>query len=143
MSKEKNVVIITGVLKSAFTNTRKNEDGQIIKETNVIMFSCEELRIDDNMEVWKFFDDFYKGKPVKWVPKWYKDKSGITLKSEYNVPVMINETGERFSFEEFVKRGLIRGAIVKVKCNVKESAIYPSAIRVMEDGEEYDAFSDF
>ena len=141
-SGNKDVIIIKGKLRSAFVHTEKNSDGTIIKETKVIILNEDGQNID-GQDFWEFFDEFFKGKSAKWIPNWYKEKKGISLKSEYNIPVLINDTEERFTFSEFVERGLIRDAEVSIKCNVKESAVYPSAMRVVKDGAEYDAFSDF
>lgn len=140
----KETTVIAGVIKSAFTHVEKNDDGSIKSKTNVIsLFADDNLTIDGSAKIWEFFDAFYNGLAPKWVPNWYKEKTGVSLKSSYNIPVMIVDTGDRFSFEEFVERGLIRGASVQIKCNVKDSAIYPSAMKVITDGEEYDAFKDF
>ena len=141
-----NQVHITGNLRSAFTHDDTNEDGSIVKSTHIIsLFNDDEISIDgaDSSKVWDFFDGFYAGKPNKYVPSWYKDKSGVTLKSRYNVPIRILDTGERLSFDEFVKRGLIRNASVDILCNVKDSGVYPAAMQINEDGEEYDAFANF
>ena len=149
MAKEKNQekesVFIDGVLRSAFTHEDKNEDGSIVKKTNVITIFSDPVSIDgsDTEKAWVFFDSIYEGKPNKYVPKWYKERSGVTFKSVYNVPVRIKDSDKRMSFEEFVKRGLIRGAKIHLKANVKEQALYPVAFEVIEDGEEYDAFADF
>ncbi len=141
---KKETVIIAGVVKSAFTHEEKNDDGSIKSKTNIIsLFSDDNLKIDGSAKIWEFFEGFYNGLASKWIPNWYKEKSGVVLKSAYNVPVLIVDTDERLSFEQFVERGLIRGANVQIKCNVKDSAIYPSAIKVITDGEEYDAFADF
>ena len=140
----KETVIIAGVIKSAFTHVEKNDDGSIKSKTNVIsLFADDNLSIDGSPKIWEFFEGFYQGLAPKWIPNWFKERSGISLKSSYNIPVMIVDTGDRLSFEEFVERGLIRGASVQIKCNVKDSAIYPSAMKVIADGEEYDAFKDF
>ena len=140
----KETVVIAGVIKSAFTHVEKNDDGSVKSKTNIItLFSDDNLKIDGSEKIWEFFDAFYSGLSPKWTPNWYKEKTGVSLKSAYNVPVLIVDTDERLSFDQFVERGLIRGANVQIKCNVKESAIYPSAMKVITDGDEYDAFADF
>ena len=142
----KDTTIFEGVLKSAFTHVEKNDDGTIVKSTHILsIFNDDDLRRDgfDHDEAWAFLDEFYSGKPAKYVPNWVKDKKDLVFKSAYNVYVKIEDTDERLSFDEFVDRGLIRGAKVRLKCNVKDAAIYPSALLILEDGEEYDAFADF
>ena len=146
MSKENVVSMIDGTLKSAFTHEEKNEDGTIVKSTHVLtLYADDTLKIDGAPvdKFWEFIDKFYAGKPAKYVPKWVKDKDKVVLKSTYNVPVMTVKDEKRYSFSEYVERGMIRGASVHIKVNVKESALYPVAFQVLEDGEEYDAFADF
>ena len=142
--KNKETIIIEGSLKSAFSHEEKNEDGSIVKVTHVLSVYRPGVKIDGSEKANEFFDGFYDGKPAKYVPSWHKEKKdAIVLKSAYNVPVKIEDSGERLSFDDFVERGLIRNASVQIKCNVKEQAIYPSAVKVITDGEEYDPFADF
>lgn len=139
----KETCIFDGVLKSAFTHQQKNDAGEVTGVTHVIQLFPDGLKIDDSEKVWEFFDGFYNGVASKWVPEWYKEKKGVTVKSNYDIPVKIVDTDERFSFPQFVDRGMIRNAKVLVKCNIKESALYPIAMKIVEDGEVYDAFKDF
>lgn len=134
---------IYGVLKSAFTHTDKNEDGSVVKSTHIISIEPDEVQFEGVEDVWVYLDEFFKGKPKKYVPNWYKEKSGIMLKSAYNIPVRIADTDERLSFDEFVERGLIRGAKINLLVNCKESALYPVALQIDADGEAYDAFANF
>ena len=100
----------------------------------------------NDQKLWKLFNEIYEKAQKRWVPEWYKnrdEKNLIVLKSAYEIPFLIEETGERLSMDDFIERDLIRGAEVKIKCNVKESCIYPSAVKVFTDGEAYDAFADF
>ena len=146
VKKSKEQIHITGVLRSAFTHEENNDDGSIVKVTHIItLFNDEHISIDDAdpKKTWEFFENFYDGKPNKYIPAWFKDQTSVVLKSRYNVPVQIFETGELLSFDEFVKRGLIRNARVNILCNVKDSGVYPCAMRIEEDGEEYDAFANF
>ena len=153
--KETETIKIKGIVRSAFNHTEKNDDGTVKSSTNnVHLFPDAEL--EDGGDVWGVFDKLYEHTTGKWLPKWYKDKSVIKLKTGYNLPVQIadtdaedfeqlNEEHDRaiLTFDEFVKRGKIGNANVIIKCNVKEQAIYPSAMRVIVDGEVYDAFKDF
>lgn len=133
-----------GTLKSSFNHTEKDDNGNVSKSQNVIALFREGLLVDGADRVQEYLDVFYKDKAKKWIPDWYKEnKDYISLKSSYNVPVMIEDTKEQMSFAEWVERGEIRGAKVTLKCNVKESAMYPSAMLVHEVGEPYDAFANF
>ena len=157
--KETVTIKIKGVIKSAFTHVDKNDDGTTrATVNNVHLFPDAVLDggLDEGGDVWKIFDVLYTHVSDKWIPKWYKDKSCIKLKTGYNLPVQIaDEDAEDYkeliaehdkgilTFGEFVQRGKIANANVIIKCNIKESAVYPSAMRVLSDGEVYDAFKDF
>lgn len=149
------VIKIKGVIKSAFSHVEKNEDGTTKSTTNNVHIYAD-ATLEDGGDVWAIFDRLYEHTADKWLPKWYKDKSVIKLKTGYNLPVQIadmdaddidtlNTEHDRaiLTFDEFVKRGKIANANVIIKCNVKEQAVYPSAMRVLVDGEVYDAFKDF
>lgn len=146
MAKE-NVVETTkfeGVLKSAFSHTEKDDNGNVTRVQNTINLFREGLTRDKFEDVDEFFNEFYEGKTKKWIPEWHKEnKDFISLKSGYNIPCKLDETGEQMSFTQFVERGNIRGAKVIVKCNIKDTAVYPSAMLIVKDGEAYDAFKDF
>lgn len=147
-------IMLNAVIKSAFTHTEKNEAGQPTgKSTNVIMLYPD---AECDPDIWELLTKLYEHTADKWVPNWFKDKSCITLKSAYNIPVQIADDqatdldeikakSEKciISFTHFVKRGYIEGARCFIQCNVKESAIYPKAVRIMCDGKEYDPFKDF
>lgn len=139
-------IYVKGALKSSYNHQEKDDNGNITGSTNVISIFTDGVQISDEnkKELADFFQDFYKGKPAKWVPSWYKEKKDfIALKSTYNVPVKTEFDDKQMSFAQWVERGNIRGAIVTIKCNVKESAVYPNAMLVHTDGEPYDAFAEF
>lgn len=147
-------IMLNAVIKSAFTHTEKDEAGQPTdKSTNVIMLYPD---VESDPDIWKLLSSLYEHTADKWIPKWFKDKSGITLKSAYNIPVQIADENAPdldeikaksdkciISFSDFVTRGYTEGARCFIQCNVKESAIYPKAVRIMCDGKEYDPFKDF
>lgn len=134
-----------GVVKSAYSKIDKDENGNTKTVTNIITLLRDGLTVDGSAKVKEFFDGLYKNVTApKFIPSWYKeDKDFIVLKSAYNVPCKLDETGEHLSFAEFVDRGNINGAQVIVKCNVKPSTVYPSAMLIKVEGEPYDAFKDF
>ena len=139
-----------GALKSAYNAVTKDDNGNVEKSSNIISLYREGLTIEkDGKEITgdavnKFFEDQYKNTAKKWVPDWYKeDKDYMTVKSSYNVPCKIEDGDVRLSFAEFVERGNIRDAKAIVKCNVKDSTLYPNAMLIQEEGKAYDAFEDF
>lgn len=151
---KQDTIMLNAVIKSAFTHAEKDESGQLTgKTTNVIMLYPD---VESDPDVWELLTQLYDHTSDKWVPKWFKDKSGITLKSAYNIPVQIADEQATdldeikaksdkciISFSDFVQRGYIEGARCFIQCNVKESALYPKAVRIMCDGKEYDPFKDF
>lgn len=88
------------------------------------------------------FDVVFKGN--KFVPDWYnyRDKTTVNLKSNFDIPVMMPDN-TIITFKEFSERTDKRGSKVAVKVKITDKAIYPSAIRVYELGEEYSPFEDF
>lgn len=137
---------IEGRVKSAYSHTEKDDNGNVVSRTNVISLYRDGLKIGDGKtSVEDFFNEMYKGvSNQKFIPAWHKEnKPFISIKSSYNIHVKIDELNTQMSFVDFVERGNINGAEVVVKCNVKPNALYPSAMLVVKEGEPYDAFKDF
>ena len=139
-----------GTLKSAFNSENKNDNGNVVKSTNIINLYREGLQLEkdgetiEGLDLDTFFDDLFESVAKKWVPDWYKEeKDFISAKSTYNIPCMIDDEKKQMSFAEFVERGNIRDAKVILKCNLKNNAFYPNAMMILEEGTPYDAFEDF
>ena len=79
----------------------------------------------------------------KLTPTWFKDKTGyINLSSIYDIPIQ-DVSGKRIDFEEWIdseENHNALGSKVKVSIKQKEGALYPIAIKVIEEGEERDPF---
>lgn len=147
-------IMLNACIKSAFTHNEKDDNGQPTgKSTNVIILYPD---VESDPDVWEVLTQLYEHTADKWIPKWYKDRSGITLKSAFNIPIKIADENAIdldeikaksdkciISFSDFVQRGYIEGARCYIQCNIKESAIYPKAVQIMCDGKEYDPFADF
>lgn len=135
---DKKKIIISATLNSAYSKTYGNESNEENKKKNVLNLK------DITDDVKKALTEVFENKPPKWQPMWFKEgMESVQLKSTYDIPVMLVDEGEKMSFQDFVERGLIRGAKVRVSVNLKDGAIYPVAMMVDVDGEEYDAFADF
>lgn len=146
--------MLDAVIKSAFTHAEKDDDGKLTGEvTNVIILYPD---VESDPDIWDLLEKLYEHTADKWIPNWFKDRSRITLKSAYNIPVQIadanaidldeiKEKSEKciLTFSDFVKRGYIEGSRCMILCNIKESAVYPKAVRIINDGKEYDPFADF
>ena len=148
MAKEKSdveVVKIEGNVRSAYSTTEKDEQGEVNKVTNIVSLYSDGLTVDGSEKVSEFFEGLFSGvSNKKYIPSWFKEsKDYIVLKSKFNIPCKIDDTDEQFSWIQFVERGNINNAHVIVKCNVKNNTIYPSCMLILSEGEPYDAFKDF
>lgn len=84
----------------------------------------------------------YDNSGTKLTPACFKNQDGyINLSSIYSIPVM-NSKGVKISFDEWLENYNVLGSIVRVSVKQKEGAVYPEAIKVLEDGEERDPFAD-
>ena len=133
-----NIIFFEATLVSAYQKSQATDTGKVSKNKL-------NMTTDDKV-LWGKLEKVYENTPKKYIPEWFKnrdEKNMVSLKSSYDIHVKIDDTGEKFTFDEFVDRGLIRGAKIKVKANIKDYCIYPSAFVVYEDGEPYDAFEGF
>lgn len=90
------------------------------------------------------YDDIhaYDNAGTKLTPSWLKNRDGyINLSSIYSIPVM-NALGRQIDFDDWLADYNVLGSKVKVSIKQKDGAIYPEAIKVLEDGEERDPFAD-
>lgn len=144
-NENKEVVYFKGTLKSSFSVDKKDDNGNVTGITNVVGLYRDGLTVDDSDKIDEFFKGIFKNTAKKYIPDWYKDgKDFASFKSSYNIPVKIEEEDKQLSFAEWVERGEIRGALVTLKCNLRNgSVVYPSALLVHKIGEPYDAFADF
>lgn len=144
MAEKIKTVKLEGKLKSAYTHTEKDDNGDAKKVTNIVSIYKDGLTIDGSDKVKEFFEEMYKDTVKKFVPDWFKDdKDYITVKSSFNIACKLDQEDRQLSFAEFCERGNIRGAEVILKCNHKPNALYPSAMLIVKEGEAYDAFKDF
>ena len=123
-------LIIQGVIVSARYGSNKFDD------TNKYRIAIK----GDNIP----YDDIHAFDSVgsKLTPSWYKNRDGyINLNSIYNIPIK-DTKGKVIDFEEWQDNYNVLGALVVVKIKQKEGAIYPLAIKVIEDGEDRDPFAD-
>lgn len=84
----------------------------------------------------------YDNVGTKLTPSWLKNRDGyINLSSIYSIPVM-NARGNQIDFDDWLADYNVLGSKIRVSIKQKDGAIYPEAIRVLEDGEERDPFAD-
>lgn len=123
-------MIVEGVVVSARYGATKFDDNNkyrlAIKSDNI---NYDEIHAYDNVG-------------TKLTPSWLKNRDGyINLSSIYSIPVM-NARGNRIDFDDWLADYNVLGSKIRVSIKQKDGAIYPEAIRVLEDGEERDPFAD-
>lgn len=91
------------------------------------------------------FQDAFKDAGSKFTPDWIKKFEGyVNLSTKFELPCRTIEKQEFGSIEDAIADGLKwLGADVKVSVNIKEGAIYPSAIVFESEGKSFNAFAEF
>ena len=123
-------LIIEGVVVSARYGATKFDDNNkyrvAIKSDSI---NYDEIHAYDNVG-------------TKLTPSWLKNRDGyINLSSIYSIPVM-DVRGKQIDFDDWLAEYNVLGSLVKVSIKQKDGAIYPEAIKVLEDGEERNPFAD-
>ena len=86
-------------------------------------------------------DEVFKDVGKKYIPNWFKEKNGeMFLKSRYDFGVLTTEE-TKVKFSEWVESGTTIGSKIRLKVVLKDGIIYPKAIKIIEDGEQKDLFS--
>ena len=127
--KAMNNIIVEGTIVSARFGSTKFDDN------NKYRIAIESDSIDyDSIHA-------YDNVGSKLTPSWFKDKTGyINLSSIFDIPIQ-DVNGKRIDFEEWIGEDYnALGSKVKVSIKQKEGALYPIAIKVIEEGEERDPF---
>lgn len=128
-------MVFSGVIKAVYKRKDTDNKGRVKEDSpikNVItVFPDDKKKVFDAIYAYEDSGD-------KYTPDWFKNKEFIRLKSAYNIPVQID--GEEVSFNDWLDRGLVKGAKVNVKMTQQDGVIYPDAIVVKEDGEKFDPF---
>lgn len=128
-TKKMSNLVIEGVVVSAKYGATKFDD----KNKYRLSLYSENMPYDDI----KAFDTVGE----KMTPSWYKEQEGyINLNSIFDIPVM-DIAGNRIDFDAWLGTGKAVKSKVKVSVRQKEGALYPIAIKVIEEGEEFDPFA--
>lgn len=128
-TKKMSNLIIEGVVVSAKYGATKFDD----KNKYRLSLYSENMPYDDITA----FDTVGE----KMTPSWYKEQEGyINLNSIFDIPVM-DIKGNRIDFDAWLDTGKAVKSKVKVSVRQKEGALYPIAIKVIEEGEEFDPFA--
>ena len=130
------------------STTKNKTNTLIIKGVNVVRayfggtkFNSEEKNhITVNGEI--PYDEItaFDNSGAKLTPTWYKNKDGyMNLTSKFDVPVKDTD-GKVITFDTWIHKYNVVGAVVNIKTIQKDGVIYPSAIVVVEDGEDINPF---
>lgn len=90
--------------------------------------------------------EIFKDSGPKFTPDWVKKFEGyVNLKTEFSLPCRDLEGNEHESIEDFIRETKFpfMGADVKVSINLKEGAVYPSALIFLSEGKPFNPFSEF
>lgn len=89
--------------------------------------------------------EVFKDSGSKFTPDWVKNFDGyVNLSTKYELPFRDVNKVEYSSIEAAIENGLKWiGAEVKVSVNLKEGALYPSALIMLTEGEAHNAFAEF
>lgn len=128
-TKKMNNLVIVGVVVSAKYGATKFDD----KNKYRLSLYSEDMPYKDITA----FDTVGE----KMTPSWYKEQEGyINLNSIFDIPVM-DIKGNRIDFDAWLETGKAVKSKIKVSVRQKEGALYPIAIKVIEEGEEFDPFA--
>ena len=115
------------------------------KETKEKLYiTLAEVKLNDSKK--KELQEAFKDAGKNFTPAWVKKFEGyVNLATEYDLPCRDLDGKDHDSIEEFIKAENFpyMGAEVKCSLNVKEGAVYPSAIVFLSEGTPYNPFGEF
>ena len=103
-------------------------------ETTLSLFSEDE-------EVYSKLSSAYENTHEKFIPRWFKEKEGyINLKSNFDIPVLTTNDEETTLADLINESPTLIGSKVNISLTLADGAIYPNAIKIIEDGEDKNPF---
>lgn len=120
----------------------KEFKGKEVKEKLYITLAEVELSKAKKEELANAFKDSGKN----FTPAWVKKFEGyVNLATEYELRCRDLDGEDHDSIEDFIKAANFpyMGAEVKCSINVKDGAVYPSAIVFLSEGKPYNPFAEF
>ena len=123
---------------------RTSKEYKGVKGKEKLYITLADVKLSKEQEA--TIKEAFKEAGKKFTPKWVSEFEGyVNLSTLYKMPyknILTNEDGQ--DFEAYIEEGFLwLGSLVEISVNVKEGALYPKAIRVLEEGKEYDPFDDF
>lgn len=137
---EENKVIITGELIKA---RRESKEFKGRKQPEKFHLSLANVILTEEQKA--MIKEAFANAGDNFTPTWVKEMNGyVNLGTTYDIPVKHVDGYVDNSLEKAIENGFaFMHAKVKVSLSVKEGAIYPKAMVVLEEGESYNAFADF
>ena len=103
-------------------------------ETTLSLFSEDE-------EVYSKLASAYENTHEKFVPRWFKEKEGyINLKSNFDIPVLTTNDEETTLVDLINESPTLIGSKVNISLTLADGAVYPNAIKIIEEGEVKNPF---
>lgn len=131
-------IIITGKLIECRRTVKKFNNGHESKEKLFISVAEVEL----TKEQLKTLEDAFKDSGKKFTPAWVADFDGyVNTSTVYELPAILPTGKQVVSIEDAIEDGFnFLGADVRLSLNVKDGAVYPKAIRFINEGKEVNPF---
>lgn len=129
-------IVIKGTLIKAKREVKEYRGHKGTEKFNLTLANVEELPVE--------ISDAYAESGDKFTPKWVKEFTGfVNLSTKYDVP-MVSGNEKYSSIEKAIENGFpFMRAEVGVAVVVKDGAVYPKAVKVYKEGEEYNPFALF
>ena len=103
-------------------------------ETTLSLFS-------DDEKVYSKLSSAYDNTHEKFIPRWFKEKEGyINLKSNFDIPVIDTNNNETTLVDLINESPTLIGSKVNISLFIGNGAIYPNAIKIIEDGKVKNPF---
>ena len=103
-------------------------------ETTLSLFS-------EDKEIYSKLASAYEDTNEKFVPRWFKEKEGyINLKSNFDIPVLTTNDEETTLVDLIDESPTLIGSKVNISLTLVDGAIYPNAIKIIEEGEVKNPF---
>lgn len=129
-TEKKSTIVLVGTLKQFFFGKSKFSETDMYR----LCIECENVPYEDIFA----YDDCGD----KLTPKWLKEKSNkLNFKSKFDFPIQ-SVDGKKLSCDDFIEMDKTVDAQVKLKIRQKEGAIYPVAMSIVKNGNEYNPFFD-
>ena len=113
-----------------------------VKGKEKTYLSLAEVELSDKQK--EVFKNAYKECGKKYTPSWITDFNHfVNVSTIYEVPTKNKVNGKGYAdILEVAEDMPIHGSLVSMSLNVKNGAIYPKAIVIYTESEEYDPFKD-